>query len=285
MFNLANRCLHLGGYEDDMMWIFIKWYGKRCEGKRSYWFHRSTKLKFSDKNDVKDELFVVYNTKTEEGFKEFYDHHNISDFTKRWIWRNEGLSQSFRIMMMKGGYEPDVEDFIHVLKTNQIEVVHYIARQTLSYPFISDFWYLAQEYDNKPLLREFVDYVVREGLTDQMISVVKQSYQSVAKATIEKALAINKEVRLIRNSRPNDAFEEYAKSKKVLCYEAECLLRTELYRILKKYGYELSDRALLYHLEKEGAMAEEILSENRNYPFDALKIILSSKRLSALYKL
>lgn len=290
MFKFANRSLHLGGYEDDMMWSFVRWYGKRCHGKRSYWFHFATKLKYSGNKNIECEdyvveKFVVTNTKSEKDFEELYDHDNISNYTKsRYIWCNEILSPAFRLMMIKKGYTPSLTDFTYVLETNQIEVVHYIARQTLSDQFVVEFWEYAQVNDNREILLEFIDYVLREGLTPRGTSFVMQSQQSVSQTAVRKALEVNSEVAFVKRSRPNEIFRESLIKGRKFYYEAECVLTPDLYRIFKQCNYELSERAVMYHLDKKGDMARIILNENREFSIDALKMIMASKTLKSWYR-
>ena len=282
MFRLANKLLRLDSDKPGILGIYVIYYGKNSRAKNRYWFHYATKLKYAINDSEKK--FVIRDIEEESGLREVYDSSRLSYSIKRYIWRNKCLSASFREMMIKDGFTLSLVEFVDLLEKNEIESIRYVARQTISDHFAMMFWEFAQQIDRKKILLEFVDYVLREGLTPRVVAFIMNSQQSFARSVVSKALSVHDEVAFVNRSKPNEMFRESLLKGKKFSYEAQCVLDVDLYKIYRNCNYKLDENAVIYHLKKADAMAKEILSENREFSIEALRVIISSPKLSSWYR-
>ncbi len=265
-----------------ILWPFVIWSSCHSGDANLYWFHYYTKLKYAS---IGMQVMVVCKTMKEDDFYQFYSDKNVNHQVKRFcFWNNNVLSEDFRIHMIKQGFQPNVADFKYVLETGQHSVVKEIVKQTISDEFCVLFWEKAIENDAVDMLSVFVDYIVREGLTPRLISYVTQSHDCIAKKVALKALETHRAVAFIKRSRPNEVFRELLLKGVKLPYEAQCYLTVPLYKIYKETHYELGEKAIMYHLKKEGDMAKEILNEQRDFSSDVLGVIMKSPILTAWYR-
>lgn len=264
-----------------VLWPFVVWLSCNFGSSISYWFHFYTKLKYAP---IHTQVWMICETE-EEMLKQIYSDKYVNQQVKRFcLWMNPKFSENFRIYMMKNGFRPEQAEFKFVLERNQSSVVREMVRQTISDEQCVLFWEKAIESDGRNILSIFVDYVIREGLTQRMTTYVMQTYDCIAKKAALKALETHRAVAFVKRSKANDVFRHILLKGVDFPYEAQCCLTVALYKIYKECRYELGEKAIIYHLQQEGEMAKEILTEQREFTSDVMTIITSSPKLSSWYR-
>jgi hypothetical protein len=265
--------------QKNLLWEFVRFYLTHSGETNRYWFHYFTKMEFAR---IQEQVWMICETSQEDDFYNIYSDRYMNHQVKRFcLWRNPKISQEFRLYMMEKGFQPELGDFKHVLNTKQTKVIKEIVKQTISDEFLVVFWEAAIEDDAKDILSVFIDYILREGLTPRSCSYVMQSYDCIAKKAVSKALDTHKAIAFIKRSKPNDVFRQLLIKGVHIPYEAQCFLTLDLYKIYKECSYTLGEKAVIYHLKKEGEMAKEILKEGRDFTSDIIDIIAKSTKLSS----
>lgn len=265
-----------------VLWSFIAWISCNSGASNRYWFHYYTKMKYAP---VHMQVWMICETKNEEDLCQMYSDEYVDDQVKCFcLWENPKLSEKFKIHMLNNGFLPRFEEFKFAVENNYCAAVKEMVKQTISDEWCVAFWERAIENDGQEILSVFVDYVIREGLTPRMTTYVMQSHECIAKKAISKALETHRAISFIKRSKPNEVFRELLIKGVKLPYEAQCFLTLPLYKIYKGCRYELSEKAIIYHLQKEGEMAKEILNEQRDFTSDVMNIIASSQKLSSWYR-
>ena len=260
----------------------VAWITCNTGDNNCYWFNYFTKLRYAP---IHIQVMMVCETNSEKGLYDLYSDKYVDDRVKKYcFWRNPKITEDFRIRMIRSGFSPSLADFKYVLEEHQCSVIKEIVKQTISDEYCVSFWEASIENDGKDILSVFIDYILREGLTPRVTTYVGQSYDCFAKKAVLKALETHSKIAFIKRSKANDVFRQLLIKGVNLPYEAQCFLTVPLYKIYKETHYELGEKAIIYHLQKEGDMAKEILNEQRDFTSDVLSIIMKSPILTSWYR-
>lgn len=267
---------------NNILWPMVAWITCHTGDKNCYWFNYFTKLRYAP---INIQVMMVCETDSEKRLYDLYSDKYVDDRVKKYcFWRNSKITEDFRIHMIRSGFSPSLADFKYVLETHQCSVIKEIVKQTISDEYCVLFWEAAIENDGKDILSVFIDYILREGLTPRSITYVMQSYDCLAKKAVLKALETHNAIAFVKRSKANDIFRQLLIKGANIPYEAQCYLTVPLYKIYKETHYELGEKAVIYHLQKEGEMAKVILNEQRDFSSDVLGIIMKSPILTAWYR-
>ena len=251
-------------------------------GRRNrYWFHYHTRLAYAD---ISEQICVINGTKKEKDFYKIYSQKHVDTKIKSFgFWQNQNLSEDFRIHMLRQGYQITLSDLKFVLEKNQYLVIKEILKQTVSGEKSIIIWNRVIDKDDKDLFTIFKEYVIRESLSPRVQAYIANSYGCFWREAIRKALETQEAIACIKQCKPDDTFRQIlTKGMEIPC-DAQCLISADQYDIYKECGYELCEKAVIHHLQKEGEMAKKILFEYRDFTDDQMKVIMKSTKLTSWY--
>ncbi|MBR2922620.1 MAG: hypothetical protein IKC10_04785 [Alphaproteobacteria bacterium] len=264
-----------------IMWNFVSIYSTHSGKRNRYWFHYHTKLAYAD---LSEQVWVVGRTKKEEDFYKIYHSENVNPQVKSFgFWQNPELSENFRVYMLKEKYTLSLSDFEFVLDKKQYLVMKEILKQTISEEQCIILWNKVLFKSGKEILDMFQEYVVREGITPRVKAYVSTTYSSLARYVIMDALQNHEAVICVKQCKSAQTFEQLLATGMEFPYEAQCCLSVDFYKVYKKKGYELCEKAVIHHLKKEGEMAKEILFEQREFTADQTDVIMKSSKLTSWF--
>ena len=264
-----------------IMWSFVSVYSTHSGRRNRYWFHYHTRLAYAD---ISEQICVINGTKKEKDFYKIYSQKHVDTKVKSFgFWQNQNLSEDFRIHMLRHGYQITLSDLKFVLEKNQYLVIKEILKQTVSGEKSIIIWNRVIDKDDKDLFTIFKEYVIRESLSPRVQAYIANSYGCFWREAIRKALETQEAIACIKQCKPDDTFRQIlTKGMEIPC-DAQCLISADQYDIYKECGYELCEKAVIHHLQKEGEMAKKILFEYRDFTDDQMKVIMKSTKLTSWY--